>query len=130
MSQENVQFVQESLEHFAATGEPAWKLLHEQVEIHDHDIMGAGDYLGPAGFGRWLEDWAAAWSEFSMEPEEFLDVGERVVVVFRMRAKGAISGAAVERRDAMVFELRDGKTVRLDYYNSRDDALEAVGLAE
>ena len=80
--------------------------------------LGAGSRTGPR-----------AWSEFSMEPDEFLDVGERVVVVFRMRAKRASSGVAVERRDAMVFELRDGKTVRLDYYNSRAEALEAVGLA-
>jgi hypothetical protein len=56
MSQEDVQIVQESLERFAATGEPAWDLLDEQVEVHDHDIMDAGDYRGHAGFGRWLED--------------------------------------------------------------------------
>jgi ketosteroid isomerase-like protein len=65
-----------------------------------------------------------------MEPEEFLDVGERVVVVLSMRAKGLSSGVALERRDAMVFQLRDGKTMRLVYYNSRKQALEAVGLTE
>ena len=35
MLQENVQLVEASLERFAATGEPPWDLLHDQVEVHD-----------------------------------------------------------------------------------------------
>jgi ketosteroid isomerase-like protein len=102
--------------------------MHQQIEIHDHDIMDAGEYRGHDGFRRWLEDWSSPWSEFSMDPEEFIDAGERVVVVLRMRATGRGSGLAVERQDAIVFELRDGMVVRIDYYNNRPQALEAVGL--
>src|ERR1700680_3348442 len=130
MSQETIGLIQASLERFAATGEPAWDTLHEEVEVHDHDIMDAGEYRGHAGFGRWLEDWASSWSEFSMEPQEFLDADERVVAVIRMKAKGQGSGVEVERQDAMVFEVLDGKIKRLDYYNNRAQALEAVGLTE
>jgi hypothetical protein len=36
----------------------------------------------------------------------------------------------VERFDAAVWTLRDGKCVRLDYYGSREQALEAAGLSE
>ena len=129
MSQENVTRVQEALEHFATTGEPPWNALHGEVEVHDHDIMDAGDYRGHAGFGRWLEDWASAWSEYTMQPEEFLDAGERVVVFVRQKTTGQGSGVALEREDAMVFEFRDGKIARLDYYNSREQALKTVGLA-
>jgi hypothetical protein len=35
---------------------------------------------------------------------------------------------SLERRDGLVYTIRDGKTVRIDYYNSRAEALEAVGL--
>ena len=129
MSQENVARVQEALEHFATTGEPLWDALDGEVEVHDYDIMDAGDYRGHAGFGRWLEDWASAWSEYTMEPEEFLDAGERVVVFVRQKTTGQGSGVALEREDAMVFEFRDGKIARLDYYNSREQALKTVGLA-
>jgi ketosteroid isomerase-like protein len=129
MSQENVELVQGALEHFASTGEPPWYALGEEVEVHDHDILDAGEYSGHEGFGRWLEDWAAAWSEYAMEPEEFLDAGERVVAFILQKATGHGSGVALERHDAMVFEVRDGKIVRLDYYNNRDQALKAVGLA-
>ncbi len=130
MSQENVETVRQGFEHFVATGEPLWAIFDEEVEVHDHDTMDQGEYRRHAGVVRWLDDWAAAWSGFSMEPEEFLDAGERVVGVFRMKATGRSSGVAVERQDAMVFTVRNGKVVRLDYYNNRAQAVKDVGLAE
>jgi ketosteroid isomerase-like protein len=130
MSRENVELAQNALREFAASGEPAWELLHDEVEVHDHDIMDAGEYRGHEGFGRWLEDWAAAWSEYTMEPEEFLDAGDRVVAFILQKTTGQGSGIALERHDAMVVEARDAKIVRLDYYNNRAQALKAVGLEE
>jgi ketosteroid isomerase-like protein len=128
VSDENMELVQAALAHFVATGEPPWDALHEDIEVYDHDIMDAGEYRGHEGFGRWLEDWAAAWSEYTMEPEDFVDAGERVVVFIVQKTTGHGSGIALERHDAMVFEVRDAKIVRLDYYNSREQALKAVGL--
>jgi ketosteroid isomerase-like protein len=130
MSQENVQLVQESLRRFATTGEPPWDLIQEQVEVHDHDIVDAGEYRGHAGFAHWLEDWGAAWSDYTMEPEDFLDAGERVIAFIVQKTTGHGSGVALERHDAMVFEIRDAKIARLDYFNSREQGLEAVGLSE
>lgn len=130
MSQENVELAQDALREFAASGEPAWELLHDEVEVHEHDIMDAGEYRGHEGFGRWLEDWAAAWSEYTMEPEEFLDAGDQVVAFILQKTTGQGSGIALERHDAMVVEVRDAKIVRLDYYNNRAQALKAVGLEE
>ena len=129
MSRENVELIEATMEHLRATGEPQWSSNHEDIEIHDHDIPDAGEYRGNAGYARWLEDWADAWSEFSLEPDEFIDAGDRVVVVFRLKATGRGSGVTVERRDGLVATLGDGLVVRLDYYNSREQALEAVGLA-
>src|ERR1700726_1640491 len=109
MSEQNVEFVRMAFEHFLATGDPAWDTLHEHVEVRDHDIMDGRDYHGHADVWRWLfEDWASAWSEWSAEePEECLDVdAERVIVVFRIKATGRTSGVAIERQDAMVFEVR------------------------
>jgi ketosteroid isomerase-like protein len=60
---------------------------------------------------------------------EFLDAGDSVIVFFRMRTKGRGSGVEVERQDAIVFKLRNGRIVRVDYYNDRKQALEAAGLS-
>lgn len=129
MSQANVEIIQRGFEYFIATGEPHWESFHEEVEVHDHDTMDQGEYREHAGLGRWLQDWSAAWSEFSMEPEELLDVGDEVVMFVRMTATGVSTGLTLERQDAMVFAMRGGKVVRLDYYNNRTEALKAVGLS-
>jgi ketosteroid isomerase-like protein len=129
MSHQNVEIVRKGFEHFLARGEPAWSTLDDEIEVHDHDILDAGEYRGHEGFGRWLEDWASAWSEFTMEPEEFVDAGECVVVVLRMKATGRGSGARVDRQDAMVWRMGpDRKFVRVDYFNNREQALAAAGL--
>ena len=130
MSRQNVELVQRSIEQWVATGEPAWWTLHEECEIHDHDVMDAGEYRGHVGVTRWLEDWATAWSKFSMEIEEFIDAGEHVIAVVRIKATGRASGVPVERQDALLYTVQDGKITRLDYYNSKTQALDAVDLEE
>jgi ketosteroid isomerase-like protein len=130
MSQENVEIVRQWLETFLATGTPVWDTLDKDVEIEDHDIPEQGKYRGHEGFLRWIEEWDAPWAEWSLQPEEFIDAGDRVVVIVHLKATGRSSGAQVERDDALVFELRDGKMVRIDYFNDRTQALEAAGLSE
>jgi ketosteroid isomerase-like protein len=130
MSQENVELVQRVVAYFTATGEPLWEMFDEEVQVYDHDTPDQGEYRGHAGAGRWLDDWGAAWAEWSIEPEEFIDAGSSVVVVIRMNAKGRGSGLELKRKDALIYKIRDGKIVRCDYYNNRKQALEAVGLGD
>jgi hypothetical protein len=47
-----------------------------------------------------------------------------------MRATGRVSGITVERQDATVYRSQGGAVIRIDYFNSKQQALEAVGLAE
>ena len=129
MSQENVDLVREGLLGFLATGKPDWDGLDPAIEIEDHDIPEEGVYRGHEGFVKWMRDWDAPWAEWTLDPEEFIDAGDRVVVIVRLKATGRESGAQLERRDGLVYEVRYGKQVRIDYFNSRDQALEAAGLA-
>jgi ketosteroid isomerase-like protein len=131
MSEKDVEIAQRGWQHFLATGEPAWDTLHAEVEARDHDIFDGREYRGHAGVRQWLfEDWASAWSEWSAGPAEFIDAGDQMVAVFQVKATGRGSGVELERQDAMVFKMRDGMTVRIDYYNSKQQALKAVGLEE
>jgi uncharacterized protein len=130
MSERNVQIVREAFEHFSRTGEPYWDQIDPDVELHDHDIPDAGSYRGHRGYADWLADWGDAWSDFSVEPQRWVDAGDKVVVVLQLTATGKGSGIEVKRRDGMVFTLRDGKSVRVDYYNNEAQALEAAGLSD
>ncbi len=130
MSQENVETVRKQWTEYHQTGEWGVSGFDQQIEIHDHDIPDAPVYRGHDGFARWVENWASPWEQFSMDPQEFIDAGDLVVVVFRMTATGAGSVITLERRDAIVYEVKDETVVRLDYFNNRGQALEAVGLSE
>jgi ketosteroid isomerase-like protein len=135
MSQENVEVVRAAFEAWdtedlLASGEALWDALDSEIEIYDHDIPDVGSYRGHEGFLSWILDWGDAWEQWTMETEWFVDAGDRVIYVFQMNAKGKGSGVALSRRDAMVWTIRDEKAVRIDYYNSEAQALEAVGLSE
>jgi ketosteroid isomerase-like protein len=131
MSQENVEIVMRLIDAFNELDiEVLADLIDEEVVVRDHDILDAGDYRGYAGLAEWGEDWKASWENWRWEPEEFIDAGDRVVAVLRVYARGLGSGVEVERLDGAVWTLRDGKCIRLDYYNSKQQALKAVGLEE
>ena len=47
--------------------------------------------------------------------------------VLRVKATGRGSGVEIERQDAIVYVVRDQLIVGIDYYNSKQQALESVG---
>ena len=59
-------------------------------------------------------------------PEEFLDAGDQVVVVFRFRGTGRESGVPVDERLAHLWTIRDGRGVRMTVHSGRDEALSAA----
>ncbi|MBA3300946.1 MAG: nuclear transport factor 2 family protein [Thermoleophilaceae bacterium] len=74
---------------------------------------------------EWIED----FDEFQMWGEEYFDAGDRVVVRFVQRGRGAGSGALVQRDFWFMYEIGGGKVIRLDLYGERAQAFEAAGLA-
>jgi ketosteroid isomerase-like protein len=74
---------------------------------------------------RWLE----AWDEFKLELEDAIAIGDGVVVLNRLRARGKASGAAVSDEVGCIFYFNDGRIVRMVFCD-RQRALEAAGLSE
>jgi ketosteroid isomerase-like protein len=131
MSQENVEIVRRCLDAYVCGDlEAALAVFDPAIEVYDHDIPDAGEYRGLEGVLHWQADWERSWESWRWEPEKFIDAGERVVAVLRVHARGRESGVDLDRIDGAVWTLRDGKCVRLDYYGSREQALEAAGLRE
>jgi ketosteroid isomerase-like protein len=65
-----------------------------------------------------------------IEAEEIIDAGEQVVIAIRISGRGRGSGIDVEANWFHVVTARDDKAVRIEWYASRDEALEAAGLRE
>jgi ketosteroid isomerase-like protein len=85
---------------------------------------------GPAAVREMWKRWNSEWEELDMVDEEFIDAGDNVVVVMHYRARGRLSGVAVEEREFEVHTFRDGQCVRKVTFGTRAEALEAVGLSE
>ena len=72
-------------------------------------------------------EWLAAWDTYWMTAEGFLEARDEVVVFMRLHARAADTDRVVEHRVAAVWALRDGRAVRVRYYENRTEALEARG---
>lgn len=108
---------------------------HAEVEFRPpRQLAGAGiaepSYRGHAGYMRFMSDWLSAWGTFRFEPQELIDLGDRVVVLAKLAARGGGSGAAVDQSFAGVYDSKDGRIIRQQDYFDPAEALEAVGLRE
>jgi ketosteroid isomerase-like protein len=73
-----------------------------------------------------LRDWLSGWEHWRAEAEDFLEFGDTVVVLASYHGRGRGSGVEIHQEGAHVFELRDGKVVRLEIFASRDRAIRSV----
>jgi ketosteroid isomerase-like protein len=80
-------------------------------------------YHGHAGVREALHSSDETFEGFELEPEEFIPVGNHVVVVLTMRGTGRGSGIPVQERIAHQWRVRDGKVVALQVYSDPDEAL-------
>jgi ketosteroid isomerase-like protein len=104
------------------------RYLDPEFEVHDFDVPDAGVYRGPDGWLEWIANWSAAWEDFGVETQDVVSAGSgRVIVTTRIWARGR-SGITLERHDGYLWTLRDGKAVRLEYYATLGEALEAAGV--
>jgi ketosteroid isomerase-like protein len=86
-------------------------------------------HRGYDAFLNFLANQMEAFSEMWIQPEEFIELGDRVVVPYRMGGQARHTGIDVEFAFAHVFTIRGEKVVRLDVYKSKAAALDAVGSA-
>jgi ketosteroid isomerase-like protein len=70
------------------------------------------------------------FAEVHIEMSEFGDLGDGLVALGSTRTRGKASGAETETPLALVTEIRNGKTISIRAYLSREEALEAVGLSK
>ncbi|HEU0023515.1 MAG TPA: nuclear transport factor 2 family protein [Thermoleophilaceae bacterium] len=128
MSQAEVEVVREIYDRFRA-GDMAGALAlhHAEIEVHDRpEVPDPQVYRGHDGVLASLGVSQAAFEGLDLVPEEFIGVGNRVVVVFRFTGTGRESGVPIDEQLAHVWTIRDGKALRMEVHSSRDGALRAA----
>ena len=132
MSQENVEIVRAAFESFlGGDQEKTAQLVDPKVEFHG--TVG-GLQEGQIAYGQSDIDQTfesqdlEAWEERRLEPEEFIDAGDQVVVLLHEYRRGKGSGVELETETAVVVAVSGGRVVRIQGYMDRGAALEAAGL--
>ena len=87
-------------------------------------------YQGRDGVIQAFREWQEAFSEFYIEPLDFIEQEDRVIIPQRQWGTGRTSGISVEIEVTHVYEVRDGQIARVDEYDTLEEALEAAGLRE
>jgi ketosteroid isomerase-like protein len=87
-----------------------------------------GCYRGREGVERFAADTRENWEEIQTVPEEFRDLGDRVLVLGRQVGRGKGSGARVDAPLVGIFDFRGGRISRFRVYFDRAEGLRAAGL--
>jgi ketosteroid isomerase-like protein len=133
MSQENVEIARRASE---ALERRDWDgmtdLFDPNIELHGtvggleegKILRGLNQIIG--AFDTELDE---AWDEHRIEPQEFIDAGDRVVVLHHEYQRSK-SGVELGVDTASILDVQDGRVVRIQGYMNPAEALEAAGLEE
>ena len=134
MSEENLAVARAALEAFQRRDLeaiiPRW---HEEAEWRPAISPGGLEgttYVGHEGVRCWLAELDESWEIFDIMDASVEAVGDRVLVLARVHARGSSSGVEIDAPLAQVWEFDQGKVRRLSGFSTHAEALEAVGLGE
>jgi ketosteroid isomerase-like protein len=137
MSRENVEVVRRLFEAAGRRDTAAVLSLYDPAVEWDasrgptRNLMGAGVHRGHEGLRRFFREWNEAWKTIEYDYRELIDAGERVISVGPFRGRGRTSGVETAWADAAaIWTVHDGKVVRVVWFTSREEALEALGRRE
>ena len=130
MSQENVDKTRDYVEAYNRRDfDAAMEFFDPQVEwvLPEHQSSDSG--VGRGHIRRFWQGLDETMEELRLDPQEYVDGGDRVAVRLRYFGKGKASGVAVETEMYhQVTTFRDGMMVRIEYVTSWPEALAAAGI--
>jgi ketosteroid isomerase-like protein len=130
VSKENLETVQQGFEAFNEKGvEGIIPMIDPDfVAVTPPDLASEPDtYRGADGIRRWFDSFYEVMDEIRWDGHRFHEAGDRVIVEFTLRARGKTTGLDFGQEAVMVWQLRDGKALRVDLYPTLDEAMAATG---
>ena len=131
MSQKNVERLRAALEAFARGDKAAWdELCDPDVEVVPVGDWPEGEIRGREAAWDFFVATEEPWEPGSYEMVEVIDGDDKVVTRLQRDMRGKSSGVEVHYDYWLVVILCDGKAIRLEWFEKREEALEAAGLSE
>ena len=129
MSQENVDKTREFIDAYNRRDfDAATASFDPQVDWVLPDRQSSDSGRGPDEVRRFWEGIDDTFDELRLDPQEFVDAGDRVATRLRHYGRGKGSGIEIdEELYHQVVTFRDGRMVRIEYFADWREALEAAG---
>jgi ketosteroid isomerase-like protein len=133
MSQENLETFRRSLEAFDRRDKASWlETRGEDYEIVTSKEWQEGDVRGREAAWDFYVTIADTFERRPFSDDiEVIDAGpDKAIVHQRNDVRGSESGVNVEIDYWVVISFQDGKMIRDQWFESKDEALKAAGLSE
>ena len=80
-----------------------------------------------AEFVELMREWLSAWGKpLTIDAEEMIESGDRILVLVRWKGRGKGSGVEMEAGGGHLWTFRDGLVVRYEVYRDPDEARAAL----
>jgi len=123
---ENLKLVRALYDDWERGDYTASEWAHPEIEWAIVDGPDPGVWRGVAGMADGFRSSMGVWKDVHAEVEEYRELDrDRVLVLELRRARGKASGLELTQmrsEGAVLFDLRDGKVVRLAFYWERERA--------
>ncbi len=132
MQSENVELVMSLYRCWGAENESSapLELLAEDFEyVNPPYAVHPGTRHGKQGWLAADANLSDSFESWVHEPGEVSEHGDKVLVITTFRARGRGSSVDLEKYEPHVWTVRDGKVLRFEWFNDRDEAMRAVGAA-
>jgi ketosteroid isomerase-like protein len=129
----NTQVVRKAFDAFTRRDVEAFvRIMDPEVELYvpvTAELAGEPvPYRGHDGIRRYFEHVKMVWERLEVFLHEYHDLGDRVMVVGRVRAQGR-NGRIEDTPAHWVWQIEDGRITAGHVYTDRKQALEAAGLS-
>jgi ketosteroid isomerase-like protein len=131
MSRENVEIVREAWDAWSRGDMAAlFEFYDPEVEwdmSHSY-VPDMGVFHGHEGIREFFGEWRAFFAEYWAEAQEFIEVGDSVIVRVHQGGRGRSSTVGVEMPAYwQLYRLRGGRAVRVEIYRDEEEARTAAG---
>ena len=129
MSRENLEIVERAIEAFNERGvEGILPYIHPEFEATTPPNLASepDTYRGPDGIRRYFDSFYEAMDRVDFEPLDLIEVGDAVVVPMTLRARGRTTGIETEQHVVQIWELEDGKAIRVRVFATLEEAMAAA----